>query len=169
MSRKLLLTLTSTAQNDVSRLLAAHVLRAAIPELHHIHPLEQSFAGTEEHRRDGEMELIDKASAKKLLDRRDPTADADVLAARRCPGLLERGLDSVRNEIEGGLTLHDNRIARVVRQHIDGHVIGRLFSPPTLPGVVRPRPTHRPEHVSSHDPGSDILEAARGEALVNAG
>ena len=27
---------------------------------------------------------------------------------------------------------------------------------------------HRPEHVAAHDPGADVLEAARGEVVVDA-
>jgi hypothetical protein len=54
----------------------------------------------------------------------------------------------------------------MVREHEDGHMVGWVVAPPALPAVIDPRTAHRPEHVSAHDPGADVVEAAAGEAIV---
>jgi hypothetical protein len=56
----------------------------------------------------------------------------------------------------------------MMREHERGHVIRRLLAPPAAPALVRPRPAHRPEHVAAEDPGADVLEAARGDVVVDA-
>lgn len=54
-------------------------------------------------------------------------------------------------------------------QDKDRNVVRRIISPPPLPVLVRPRTADGSEHVSSKDPGSDILKATGGEAVVNPG
>src|SRR5262249_52870437 len=49
-----------------------------------------------------------------------------------------------------------------------GYVVGRVLAPPSPPTVVGPGAPHWPEHVAAHDPGADVLEAARGEVVVDA-
>jgi len=58
------------------------------------------------------------------------------------------------------------RLARVMRQHVDVGVIGRIIAPPAFPCVVRPLAADRAEHVAPHDPGADVLEPAHGEVVV---
>src|SRR5580658_7487532 len=43
-----------------------------------------------------------------------------------------------------------------------------VIAPPSPPGIVWPRPTNRPKHVTAHDPGSDIRESARHEVVIDA-
>jgi hypothetical protein len=47
-------------------------------------------------------------------------------------------------------------------------VIGRIVSPPALPAVVQPFPTHRTEHVPAKDEGTEAVHRAVGEGLVHA-
>src|SRR5262249_30764751 len=83
-------------------------------------------------------------------------------------GLLQ-GLVEITDEAELRAALHGNRLARMMRKHEHGDVIGRVVTPPPLPLVVGPRPAHRPEHVAAEDPGADVLEAAPHEFVVDAG
>jgi hypothetical protein len=57
----------------------------------------------------------------------------------------------------------------VVRQDEDFGVVRRIFSPPSIPGFVGPLAAYRAKHVAAHDPCADIIEAADGEIIVDAG
>jgi hypothetical protein len=48
-------------------------------------------------------------------------------------------------------------------------MVNRVLAPPSSPALIRPGTTHRPEHVSTHNPGANIAEAARGKVVVDAG
>src|SRR5204863_9798158 len=65
--------------------------------------------------------------------------------------------------------LHLERRTRVMRQDENRRVVRRLIAPPALPVLIRPRSTHGPEHVASHDPRADVLEALRRKIVVDAG
>src|SRR5690606_7988351 len=58
---------------------------------------------------------------------------------------------------------------RMMRQHENRHVVRRIVAPPAFPGIVRPGTAHGAEHVPAQDPGADVLHAARGELVVDAG
>ena len=70
--------------------------------------------------------------------------------------------------MEGRAALHLDRLPGMVGEDEDGHVIGRVVSPPPLPSVVRPGTADWTEHVPAHDPCADVLEASPGEIVVNA-
>jgi hypothetical protein len=82
---------------------------------------------------------VDQAGTQVLLDGGGTTTDADVGAAGRGERLLQRRADVV-DEVEGGASLHLDRFVRVVGQHEDGVVVGRLGSPPV---AFLPWRTHR--------------------------
>src|ERR1700730_14354695 len=105
------------------------------------------------------MNLVDEARAQILLNRSNAPADPNVLAIRRRGSSFQGGVNSIRDEMEGSSTLHFDRRACMSGQHDHRDVIRRNISPPALPGLIRPGPPHGPEHVSSHDPGPDVLEA----------
>src|SRR5215204_7539504 len=92
-----------------------------------------------------------------------------MLTASGRPGLVQRHLDPVGDEMEDGAALHLQRRARMVGQDEDRHVVRRIGTPPPLPLIVRPRPAYRPEHVAAHDPCAEILERACREVVVDAG
>src|SRR5262245_53723846 len=115
------------------------------------------------------MHLIDQPGAQIVPDGGDAAAEADILAAGGFEGALERGLDAVGDEVKGGATRHRDRWLRIMREHEDRNVIGRVVAPPAFPGLIRPGPADRPEHVAPQDPGADIGEAARRKIVVWAG
>src|SRR5882757_4416377 len=57
----------------------------------------------------------------------------------------------------------------MMRQHEYRHMVGRIVSPPALPGMVGPSAADRAEHVSPHDPGAQIFHRFPGEAIVDVG
>src|SRR6185503_12059646 len=63
--------------------------------------------------------------------------------------------------------LHPDGWARVMRHDEDRNMVGRILSPPAVPLHVGPRPANRPEHVPSENPGTNILEAARSEVVID--
>src|SRR3954466_2390327 len=115
------------------------------------------------------MDVVDEARLEILPHRRHTATDADVLEPGHPARAVERLVDAAGDEVERGAAAHHERFARVVRQHEHGHVIWRFVAPPALPLRVRPAPADRPEHVAAHDPRADVLEAALGHAVVDAG
>src|SRR6185503_8749100 len=95
-------------------------------------------------------------------------AEAHVAGTRRLACALQRPVDAVGNEVEGGATLHGYRCARVIGQNEHRTVVLRVVAPPSLPGVVRPGSANRAEHVAAEDPGADVVEAPPGEAVIDA-
>src|SRR5439155_11940804 len=99
-----------------------------------------------------EMHLIDQLCAQILLDGCDTSSDSYVplLCSFFCA--LQCRINSVGDEVKCCAALHLNRLARVVRQHERGNTIVRFVTPPSFPGVVRPRAAHRPEPVPTENP-----------------
>ena len=54
-------------QNNMGGLLRRHRLDAFVPQSPQVHSFEQPFSPTDEHRRDGNVQLIDEALTKILL------------------------------------------------------------------------------------------------------
>jgi hypothetical protein len=84
-------------------------------------------------------------------------AQGNVLAAGRCPGLLESGFDAVGDEGESGASFLRDRLASVVGDDEDRHMEGRVVSPPAAPGLISPRALAA-EHVPAHHGRSEVLE-----------
>src|ERR1700737_5052692 len=83
--------------------------------------------------------------------------DDDVLVGRRLPGLLERGAYPRGDEVEGGATLHRQRVASMVGKDKHGDVIWGVVAPPALPFLV-PLAIAAAKHLAPHDVGADILD-----------
>src|SRR5207245_10958660 len=67
---------------------------------------------------------------------------------------LERSLDAVGDEAEGGAALHDLRLTGVMREHEHGHVERGVVSPPAVNSwVVFPVTFTAAEHLSAHHDG----------------
>ena len=140
-----------------------------IAEFYQVYVREELLAGTEDGRRDGEMEVVNQFGAQKLLDSGDASADSDVLSVCGGSGELRGGVNSIGDEMECGVPLHGDGSACVVRQHEDLSVVWRIFAPPSFPAFVGPRAADGSEHIAAHDPCADIVEAADGEIIVDAG
>src|SRR5215472_11096836 len=156
-------------KHDVGGVRGRDVLGAPVAELRQIEAGQKRFARAEQRRRNRQVHLVDQARAQILPDGVDAAAEPDVATAGSLAGARKRGMDAIGDEMEGGSSIHGDRCTRMMGQHEGRHVIRRVVAPPSLPAVVRPRPTDRPEHVAPHDPGADVLEAARRELVVDAG
>ena len=114
------------------------------------------------------MQLIEQARAQVLLNRRDATADAHILAAGRLARATQRFLNAARDEVERRAPFHRERLARVVRQHENLAMIRRVVAPPSSPTLVGPFAAHGAEHVAPENPCADVRETTLRELVVDA-
>src|SRR5215475_4043630 len=75
---------SALAQDDVHRALARNVLHAIIAEHAGVDAAQNVLAGAEQHRADGQMQLVDQPRAQILANRGDAAAETDVAAPRGC-------------------------------------------------------------------------------------
>src|SRR5262249_7831474 len=94
--------------------------------------------------------------------------EANIESARCGTRLLQCGVNAFRDKMKQGASCHGERRARVMRQHEDRGVIGRLVAPPALPSFVRPRPAYRTKHLGPENPGTDSRETLLRDAVVDA-
>src|ERR1700754_3766774 len=121
--------------------------------------VEEARTATEQHRNDVQLELVQQSRCQVLLSDVAAAPQHDVLAAGGLLCLLERGLDSVGDEVERGPSLHLHRITRVMGEDEHGVVVGRVVTPPARPLLVAPgTTTDGAEHVPAHHPGADVLD-----------
>ena|SRR5208283_881882 len=113
------------------------------------------------------MDVVDESSAQKLLDRSNATPDPNVFSVCGCRSAPQGGTNPFSHEMERSVPRHREGGARVVGQHKYRSMERRMITPPTLPGFVRPGPSHRPKHVATHDPCSNIIETPGNEIIVN--
>src|ERR1700722_20333444 len=113
------------------------------------------------------MQLVDKAGAKIRTAGLDAPADLHVAISGSESRPIQRRLDTLGHEDEGGAAFHFDRIARVMRQHEGRRVVGRIVAPPALPALVRPGTADRPEHVAAEDEGAEPLHRAMGVGFVD--
>src|SRR5208337_1916062 len=114
------------------------------------------------------MEVVNQSSAQKLLDRRNASTDPNVFPICGRGSALQGGLNAFGDEMERSLPSHRDRGPCVMGQHEHRSMEWRIIAPPTLPGFVRPGPSHRPKHVATHDPCSSIGETPGNKVIVNA-
>src|SRR5262245_25489865 len=146
-----------------------HMLTARVTKRGEIDAAEEMLARAEQHWRDPKMHLVDQAGLQIFPDGSNAAAQTDILAAGRFEGALERRLDAIGDEMKGGAARHGNRQPRMMREHENGNVIGRIVAPPPFPSVVGPGSTDGPEHIATQDPGAEIGETARRKIVVGAG
>ena len=66
-------------------------------------------------------------------------------------------MDAIRHKVKRRSSISLKRFARIVRNHEDGVMEGRIIPPPALPWVTLiPRSGVTTKHVASHDRGTDI-------------
>src|SRR6266487_4739081 len=78
-------------------------------------------------------------------------------------------MNALSDEMKCGATGHLERSPRVMREHKDRRVIGRLVTPPAFPTFIWPRPAHRTKHIAPENIGADPFEALRCRIVVDAG
>src|SRR5213079_3773564 len=113
------------------------------------------------------MQLVDQAVAQILPDSGYAAAEANVAAVGCSSRLLQSRVNAFGDKAKLRTSRHPERRPRVMRQHEDGRVIGRLVAPPALPAVVRPRATDRTEHVAPKNPGADSGKALLGNSVID--
>src|SRR4051794_6186142 len=102
------------------------------------------------------LDLVDDSGGQILVDDLSAAADEDVLSVGRLPRLLERRLDAIGDEREGGVG-EGQRLPLVVGDDEDRLVEGRVLAPPARPRIVAPgTATGRTELPAPHDLGADV-------------
>src|SRR5437762_11904935 len=81
--------------------------------------VEEALAPSEQARDDRELELVDQPGGHELLDDAGSAPDRHVLPGCRLPGLVERRLDPVRDEVEGRTAILLERLALAVGEDED--------------------------------------------------
>src|SRR5436853_5207200 len=89
-------------------------------------------------RHDCQMQLINQRCTQILPNRRDAASYSNVLPVRRGPGLVERRVNTISNEVKRGAAFHLERCPCVMGKHKDRRVIRRLISPPAFPTFIGP-------------------------------
>jgi hypothetical protein len=106
---------------------------------------------------------------KVLPDCRRSASDSDILSVGGIASLFKRDANPVSNEMKGRASLHYEWRARMISEYENLRMVNRILTPPSSPALVRPGTAHWPKHISAHNPGANILEAARGKVVVNPG
>ena len=153
-------------KNDVCRVSRGYVLGALVAEFESVDICQKVLSGSKQYRGNGKVHLIDEPGAKILSDGRDSAAEPDVFSVGRIGGSLQRHVDTIGYKMKGRAASHDDRFARMVGEHENRRVVRRVIAPPSLPGVIGPWPSDRPEHIAAQDPGTDIVKSPRGEIVI---
>ena len=150
-------------------LLRRYEFNALVSQSPQVNPFEQRFSPAEQDRRDSNVQFIDEAFAKILLDCARPTADSHVHSGGGVACTVERLANASGYEVERRAAFHLDGGTSMMGQDEDWNVIRRIVSPPAFPVYVRPVPTNGSEHVPPKNPGPNILKATGGEIIVNPG
>ena len=129
--------------------------------------IEEAGATTKQKRDDVNLHLVDETGREVLLENLGSATERHVLAIGCLACLLESRLDAVGDEKECRACLHGQWLARVMCEHENRVVEWRVIAPPSLPWILAPRPTHRAEHVATHDRRADVLKSLAQHIVVN--
>src|SRR5437879_6141396 len=141
--------------------------KTIICESTHDTPLKQLLSPAQQDRRDSDVQLIDEARTKILLDSVRSAANAHIHSVGCVARPVKRLVNTARDEVECRSAFHLDGRARVMSQDESWNVIGWVVPPPAFPVHVGPGTANRSEHVSSENPGADILEAPRSEGVID--
>jgi hypothetical protein len=156
-------------QDDMRGLLRRYEFNAFVSQSPQVNPFEQRFPAAEQDRRDSNVQFINEALTKILLDCVRAAADPHVHSGSGLACTVERLANTSCYEVERRVAFHLDGGTSMMGQDEDWNVIRWIVSPPALPVCVRPVPTNGSEHVPSKNPGPNILKAAGGEIIVNPG
>jgi len=104
-----------------------------------------------------------------LPDCRRSASDSDILSVGGIASSFKRDANPVSNEMKGRASLHYEWRTRMTSEHENLRMVNRVLTPPSSPALIRPGTAHWPKHISAHNPGTNIVEAARGKVVVNPG
>ena len=111
------------------------------------------------------MQGVDEIGVEESADGLRASTEADVPAVGGCTGLIQDVGGGAVDEVERGVGEGEGR-ARVVGEHEDGGVEGRLVAPPAPPLVVCPGPAMRAELVAAIDLRADVVVEVAGQVVV---
>jgi hypothetical protein len=115
------------------------------------------------------MKFIDQSLLKVLPDCRRSASDSDILSVGGIASSFKRDANPVSNEMKGRASLHYEWRTRMISEHENLRMVNRVLTPPSSPALIKPGTAHWPKHISAHNPGTNIVEAARGKVVVNPG
>ena len=101
-------------EREVHRVGSGGVFSTLITQRQRINTGKEVFTGAKEDRPDRDMQLVDESGLEVLPDRRDTTADLNILAVGCLGCALQRGMDSVCVEVKGRAALHGDGLPRVI-------------------------------------------------------
>jgi len=113
-------------------------LNAFVSQGARVNPLEQSLSPAQQDRRNSDMQFIDKAGTKILLNSVRPTANAHIHSVGGIARLIKRLVNTARDEVERRSAFHVEGRARVMSQDERWNVIGWIVPPPAFPVHVGP-------------------------------
>src|ERR1700728_2457899 len=142
-------------------------LNAFVSQSAQVNRLEQSLSSAQQDRRDSDVHLIDEAQTKILLEGLRSAANAHIHSVGCVVRSVKRLVNTARDEVECRSAFHLDGRARVMSQDESWNVMGWVVPPPAFPAHVGPGTANRSEHVSSENPGANILEAPRSEVIVD--
>jgi hypothetical protein len=96
-------------------------------------------------------------------------SDSDILSVGGNASLFKRDANPVGNEMKGRASLHYEWRTRMISEHENLRMIYRVITPPTPPALIKLGTAHWPEHISAHNPSTNIVEAPRGKVVVDPG
>src|SRR5580700_10709232 len=106
------------------------------------------------------MQFIDQSFSKVLPDCGRSTSDSDILSVGGIASSFKRDANPLSHEMKGRASLHYEWRTRMMSEHKNLRMVNRVLTPPTSPALIKPRTAHWPEHISAHNPGTNIVEAA---------
>src|SRR5579863_3730519 len=125
-------------QYHMGSLLRRDELHAFVSQSAHVNPLEQSLSPAQQDRRDSDVQLIDQARTKVLLDSAGSAANAHIHPVGCVARPVKRLVNTARDEIECRSAFHGDGGARVMRQDERWNMIGWVIPPPAFPVHIEP-------------------------------
>src|SRR5258706_6568578 len=101
-------------------------LTAFVSQSAHVNPLEQSLSPAQQDRRDSDMQLIDEARTKILLDSAGSAANAHIHSLGRVARPVKRLVNTARDEVERRSAFHLDGRPGVMGQDDSWNVLGRV-------------------------------------------
>src|SRR6202521_2330502 len=125
-------------------LLRRYEFNAFVSQSPQVNPFEQRFPPAEQDRRDSNVQFINEALTKILLDCVRPTADPHVHSGSGLACTVERLANASCYEVETRVAFHLDGGTSVMGQDEDWNVIRWIVSPPAFPVCVRQSPRMGP-------------------------
>jgi len=120
-------------QNNMRGLLRRCKFNAFVSQSPQVNAFEQSLSTTEQDRRDSNVQLINKALTKILLDRVGPTTNSHVSSGGRLSCPVKRLANAARDELKRRVAFHLNGWTRMMSQDEDWDMIRRIGLSPHQP------------------------------------